>query len=420
MDTDNRILDSSESVLVLKHSNWFLVILISLFFGYPAFSYISFFLGIESSAVSILCRALQLLAVLLYTIFLLKRNLFRITHPIFFIFFTFWIFYSIRIVHDTTALQWKLGLPVNQYYLFGIVMGFLMSIPLFVKAPIDNQKFERYSFWILLFLNILSFGYNLQQDALFAYRLGGNEKLNPISSSFLAVWLICLSLKNWFFFSQNHKKSKVLYIPIIIICLGNMLIASTKMTFIFLIIFIFGVIFGTIKERRYHVLFFIIASLTALVFIAIGTGYYDLFELIFFRFQDISDDQSSQERVMMIEGAIKQFLENPIQGSFLEEYQLSMYPHNTVLEAFMATGILGGSLYIIFFMGFFIRSVYLFFSTRFSLIAQIAFGHVFLALLSGSLAFGIDTWQIMAIVYASTSMQKANKPFKIENRTETD
>jgi hypothetical protein len=86
----------------------------------------------------------------------------------------------------------------------------------------------------------------------------------------------------------------------------------------------------------------------------------------------------------------------------------------------MATGILGGSLYIIFFMGFFIRSVYLFFSTRFSLIAQIAFGHVFLALLSGSLAFGIDTWQIMAIVYASTSMQEANKPFKIENRTETD
>ena len=54
----------------------------------------------------------------------------------------------------------------------------------------------------------------------------------------------------------------------------------------------------------------------------------------------------------MVSGAVNQFFESPVFGSFLEEKIFKEYPHNLLLESFMATGILGGLLFVIYYLRF--------------------------------------------------------------------
>jgi O-antigen ligase len=61
-------------------------------------------------------------------------------------------------------------------------------------------------------------------------------------------------------------------------------------------------------------------------------------------------DQSAESRRTSFAGAWEQFLENPIVGDSLEEKLTGFYPHNNILEAFMATGILGGSMMVLLYL----------------------------------------------------------------------
>jgi hypothetical protein len=59
-----------------------------------------------------------------------------------------------------------------------------------------------------------------------------------------------------------------------------------------------------------------------------------------------SSNLSDTERLGLWAGAWEQFIEHPILGSGLEEKTFRFYPHNMVLESLMATGVLGGALFI--------------------------------------------------------------------------
>ena len=59
------------------------------------------------------------------------------------------------------------------------------------------------------------------------------------------------------------------------------------------------------------------------------------------------ETESVDSRERMFASAWQQFLEKPILGSALLEETSGFYPHNLVLEAFMATGIIGGCAYLL-------------------------------------------------------------------------
>ncbi|NJD31287.1 MAG: O-antigen ligase family protein [Gammaproteobacteria bacterium] len=69
-------------------------------------------------------------------------------------------------------------------------------------------------------------------------------------------------------------------------------------------------------------------------------GYISLIQ----RFSDTLEDVSALERIAMAVGAWQQFLDHPLLGSAFVELGSYTYPHNIVLEALMATGIVGGAL----------------------------------------------------------------------------
>ena len=62
------------------------------------------------------------------------------------------------------------------------------------------------------------------------------------------------------------------------------------------------------------------------------------------RFNAIStgNDLSSAYRLIAYNGAWNQFVDNPLFGNAIEEQITNFYPHNVVLEALMATGLIGG------------------------------------------------------------------------------
>jgi len=58
------------------------------------------------------------------------------------------------------------------------------------------------------------------------------------------------------------------------------------------------------------------------------------------RFLDISQDQSTSERVRLLTQALSQFEESPLLGSSVFEYESRIYPHNVIVEALMVGGVI--------------------------------------------------------------------------------
>ncbi len=57
------------------------------------------------------------------------------------------------------------------------------------------------------------------------------------------------------------------------------------------------------------------------------------------RFLDISQDQSTSERLRLLAQALGQFEESPLLGSSVFEYESRIYPHNVLVEALMVGGV---------------------------------------------------------------------------------
>lgn len=62
------------------------------------------------------------------------------------------------------------------------------------------------------------------------------------------------------------------------------------------------------------------------------------------------------ERYFIIKAALLQFMENPLLGHGLVVEGYHIYPHNAFVEAFMTTGLIGGSIFAVFAIGCLYRS----------------------------------------------------------------
>ncbi len=367
-------------------------------FAYPLSSYISEFLGIQSNFLSIIARACTLALVIWYFGFLLLHNLFRPV-PAFYLFVFFWLLYIIRIFHDTLQYGWMLGRPSSEYYLFGLVLSFFCSFPFFVPVAIPYKFMERVTWGILILLNLLGAWNILTADVLFLERLGGNERLNPILFGMLAAMLAALSVVR-LLRPGNVVLFRAFNILAILLGFFNLVASASKSPVLFLLATIGGLLVYHSKRGNKKSLFLLVFILAALVAAVFLSGMQDTLLLLFTRFTEITDDDSSRERWDMLSGGFFQFLQEPLLGSFLEVKIQKEYPHNLVVEAFMATGIMGGTLFILYYL-MAIRSTFgILFRTGFSLLSLTALSVIILSMFSGGLSFSIDFWICTAATFA--------------------
>jgi hypothetical protein len=331
-------------------------------------------------------------------IFLVANRRFRVGQVQLYLFILFWLIYTVRILNDTILHGNQLGFPTYQYYLFGIILSFFCSIPLFAFAPVNEIKLEWQVLVISFLLTVLALYNSLTNEDLFVVRVGGNERLNPITTGVMATLPILISMKKLFFRGKKNLLLSIFYFTCIIVSLITLLIVSTKVMFICIGLLLLLMIIHLFYQMRLGTLAGIFLFFSLIIIVVIYGGYGNYFSLTLYRFTDINQDESSQLRIDFLHGAINQFFDSPIWGSFLEEKKQKVYPHNLIVESFMATGFLGGTLFFIYYLIFFFQSIFVAFKSEFGPISILAACGFLMALTSSALSFSSEFWYISAII----------------------
>ena len=112
--------------------------------------------------------------------------------------------------------------------------------------------------------------------------------------------------------------------------------------------------------RRRNFQWSLLLILAAVVSLPILRYSFDLLgSNLFLRFHnpDIQNLAHANTRISIWKDALSQFSENPLVGAGLEVSNWQLYPHNIVIESFLATGLIGGLAFVIFLTGTWLKAI---------------------------------------------------------------
>ncbi|MBS1777315.1 MAG: O-antigen ligase family protein [Bacteroidetes bacterium] len=366
------------------------------FYSFPILSYVYELIHTQSNSLSIALRAITLI----YAIFLVYFNFSKrqfYTSIDFWLFIGFWLAYTPRIIYDTGFNTQFLGQKPIDYILFGLILSLFCSLPFFNKIEIDERKLENNIYFITTILCVLGLLYALSSDKLFVARVRGNHKLNEISFSMIAATLMIISIKRLFMKGILFVWKPIIFLTLIL-GIGCLLISGSKGPMLGFVIFLLLFIFQSLKDSPIKALMMFGVAICLIAFIIIKFDLSFMFEVLTKRFSNFSSDQSTVARNRALSGAWSQFLDSPFIGSFIEEKMTRQYPHNMILEAFMALGIIGGLLFLVLYLRFAVRAFLFAWRTQFSIIPVLAMLHFVVSLSSGSLGFDYEFWASFALI----------------------
>ncbi len=375
--------------------------------GFLLVSYIPGALGVDSRVATVPFRALMLL-LLLYTLYrLLVACHLRVGVSLTALFVVFfWTTYSLRFIVDTVLLQVPLGiLPSDMALsLFG------MCLPTFIVLyQIRNITLYRNALiWTMLTLGVCCLVSMLRtrtsQDVKLHGRYQANDVVNPISYGHMGVTAIILGL---FVLLQIGRIKNQWYIRLLAtgtVCLGafSILAASSRGALVGGISLV--PVVGYLGWRRGSKLF------TLGIFVALGlvlsttVTYFSqrgpkLDRLLTSAAAYSRANDSVNSRQNLIRDAWKEYLDHPWFGSSLVERNTLFYPHNAIVEAFMATGTFGGAAFALLILvaiyraGRFIRR-----DPAMAWIPICFFQQLIGAMFSGGLYGNVPLWGMMAVM----------------------
>lgn len=370
------------------------VILIS--FGILGFQLISSLpevVGVDSRVVTVPYRFFYLIiCVLTISHFKWEKKINKFFVPI----FVFIFLYFLRSVYESIYYYDIVKSVLVDFWLFTYVVCFLPMFPLLIKVNLVTlNRTKLVLFIIAIFVNILGFinNYGAFNDQNLGRRFIGNEILNQISYGQTGVILVILCLS--YFYNQMLFR-KLLLLPLIGLGLMNLALAGSR---------------GPMIELSFALVFFVIInfkkigafklSLILLFFIGLGIYFSDyliVFNTVLDRLQETSFNQGSgsEERYFLFKEAWEQFFANPIFGY----RQIGVYPHNLILESFMALGIFGGLL-MIYITIIALRNCFVLIkieSTNW--IAMIFLIHIIGTFISGTIWNSFEFWSLLALSFS--------------------
>jgi O-antigen ligase len=232
--------------------------------------------------------------------------------------------------------------------------------------------------------------------------------INPITIGYygatLALFCINAIICNLF----SSRLIKILLYPLIGLGFIILLLGASRGPLLgFMIFLIVSLIahFYRSEEKTLKLGKFVIIVLMS-IFMLSGTvshltKKYDIF--LFYRVEKFFTDRDKgrkEVRDFSFEGAWNDFLSSPIVGKqFVGTYD-NFYPHNIFLEVLMATGLLGGIYFLIYFYQFSLSSFRLISQKRFQLYTPLVFTSLicfFLSITSGSIFASPEIWILMTL-----------------------
>lgn len=316
--------------------------------GYPIVATFSTALGLNGTTLAVGVRAIVLalsLLLVLPAISHLKNRQFKYLA----IYAIFWGAYLLRMLADTSLEPSQLSKAASEYWIWAVGVCLIPSLAL---LGVDTHGSLPRAFkltWMALgaasFLAIF-FG------STFVTRLDGTqsdtgrlalESLNPISAGHLGASLMVISGWYWWSALRPTFSQKAASLASMIAGL-YLLISAASRGPLFALICVIGIVLLTLRLQRMIKVAAAVVVIAAMA-VPIALSYVDLetVQLVARIAASTSgEDQSVGSREESFSGAWNQFLESPWLGDFLDERSTGYYPHNLILEAFMATGLSGG------------------------------------------------------------------------------
>ncbi len=402
---------ASEKV-VGKVALWLVALLT---FSYPISAAIPTLFHLPTTPVNIAFRALYVAM----SLFLIGASVFKKQTYQFrwynVLMFAFWICYVIRMTYDfeiSHVVAYKI--PKDTIYMFAIGNCVLPSFAMMsMSRYIDLAKLEKVTLGILIVSNILilvllatQIGLSLQMFIVRNLVRGSNETsaINEITISFSGCQLIIMALNKLLMGEKYSRIKRFLWILCIVLGFFNLFAGGSRspmILFVLMLIYTLGFYFYKHHRFKRFISNFKI-FIACVVIVIIGLFASMMLKNVDFalltRLQETAEDRQKggkELRDFEQEAAWNDFLSSPIIGhQFVNSYDKT-YPHNTLLEALMALGILGGVLFFPF-MGKFLHQLFTLpfkYASIFSFSTLVGLSF-FVSQFSGSLWSSVDFWAL--------------------------
>lgn len=253
---------------------------------------------------------------------------------------TFWIIYLSRMLYDVYWLDLPLSMNANDFILYAVSFGLLPL--LFFSIRSDDASYRRTELLMAIGSMTLSLAAFFLYREVFSEssgRLRGLEEnmestISPLAVSYISIFSFALG----FFKIFINRQLSVFNIVMVLSSIPGILMGSSRGAIVALL---FSYAFLSASKKKILPLIF----LTMVIIFS-----YPLMELyseqfgsaLFNRLANTTQNWEIEKRMIGWENAIDNFIENPVLGDYIENRGIGHHPHNIIIEAFMATGIIGG------------------------------------------------------------------------------
>lgn len=324
------------------------IILIGSIAGFPLVVGLATLAGEPSTPFSIAFRAsllaCSLLVILRYGIHISNR-------PLLVLFIAFWIIYFARLAYETTYNSDALARDAATYWSFAAGTCFFPGIAVAAARGVRNGQDLAHWTLVATLIALAMVGLSVHTTMTLdgnVYDVGryGLDSLNPISFGHLGATVALLAYAR-LRLAKIRLSTLVLLVAVTIAGLLATLASASRGPLVACAAGIFFV--ESLKGGRY-VVFAALLGIIALLVLTPDFGVIDnvLGSQTSSRFESAIHlaDPSTRGRIEQISSAWRIFLDHPLLGGGIEDPKFGIYPHNVFVEAFMATGILGGGVFL--------------------------------------------------------------------------
>jgi len=318
-------------------------------FGFPLVSTLPVFLGVDSRPISLAYRALVAVAAIIVLGLALTRTrgFIRTGHVV--LVLALMALLILRVAWDSSLAPLPLDLDWDEMWLFMLGATFLPAVAFLART--DPETLELARRWalrlgVLAGLAIVAAAAIALRDIVTFLRLDTGV-LNPISIGQAGVSLFVLLLLRPPLTGDQTSMRRFrraagtgfgfLLAAILVLTSGSK--GPIVAWFVVMLAWLFTLARASIRAGRgLQGVALPMALPLVLLLIVLAVNAVTPLPIVD-RFLDISQDQSTSERVRLLTQALDQFEESPVLGSAVIEYESRIYPHNLIVEAMMAGGV---------------------------------------------------------------------------------
>ena len=381
------------------------------FFGFNFFllCIVALGLGENSRFFSIIYRAGFLAFSIIAILYGTNRNAFGKIGVIWLPLIVFWSLYFLQIAKDCYFMKIDLGMSPSEYIQKALGMTFIPMLVFLIQMSDGENKWAFRTTWItilgccafslIFYREILGQGYRMVRHSSF----GAGYLISPQLLSYIGAITVCIA-EHLFLMklkTQNSKVYKVslcgiLFLGMALVLMGGTRSALLACTFISVVIFLANSSESSFNYKiKVSIAFILIGLLFSFAIWEYGSQILD-------RFSGLSAQLSgeSEGRMSIYRDTLLQIWDSPFWGSGLEVKTTRFYPHNHILEAFMATGIFGGAAFIVLSLAAVIKSYRILkLEKAYGWIACLFLVFYFRGMFSGSI-INAHMWYAMMAVFA--------------------